>query len=263
MVSTLEAVLIGALQGMLEWLPVSSQGNLVLVMVSVLRLEPAETLRLAIFLHLGTGLAALSYFRRDAADITLGATEGDKDLRLKLVIMTAVTGLTGLPLYLLLDVSAALGEGLLALTGLALIVTGILQGDKPLTGERDASSLSWGEALALGLAQGVSVIPGLSRSGVTTSILLLRGYSGRESFRLSFLMSIPASLAASLGVAFLEGFALTSTALVALLAAAAVGYATIGTLTGLAEKTSFRKICLGLGAVALAAYLPSLVGYLV
>ena len=61
MVSLSEAAIIGVLQGVLEWLPVSSEGNITLFLVSVLGLDPSETLRLAVFLHLGTGLAALVY----------------------------------------------------------------------------------------------------------------------------------------------------------------------------------------------------------
>ncbi|MBN2334818.1 undecaprenyl-diphosphate phosphatase [Candidatus Bathyarchaeota archaeon] len=263
MASITESLIIGALQGLLEWLPVSSEGNLVLVLVSVLGLEPAETLRLAIVLHLGTGVAALIYLRRDVWDIMLGATEENRGLRLKLAVITGLTGAVGLPIYLALDVSAGLGEALLALTGLALIVTGVVQRGRPLSGERDASSLDWGETVTLGIVQGLAIIPGLSRSGVTTSTLLFRGFSGGESLRLSFLMSIPASFAASLGLMAINGFEFTSSALVSVVAALVVGYSTMGTLIGLAERTSFWKICIGLGALALLAFVPSLVGYLV
>ncbi|HUV35038.1 MAG TPA: undecaprenyl-diphosphate phosphatase, partial [Candidatus Desulfaltia sp.] len=109
MVGALEAVIVGALQGVLEWLPVSSEGNLVLFMVSLLGLEATETLKLAVFLHLGTGFAALIYFREQVVEILLGSSEEGKRLRLLLTVITFVTGVVGLPVYMLLDFSVAQG----------------------------------------------------------------------------------------------------------------------------------------------------------
>jgi undecaprenyl-diphosphatase len=258
MVSLLEAAIIGVLQGVLEWLPVSSEGNITLFLVSVLGLDPSETLGLAIFLHLGTGLAALVYYRKESWDILIGATEGEKDMRSRLFVMTGLTGAVGLPIYVYLKVSATVGEALLALTGLALIATGLMQKRAEVTGERDASSLSWPETMALGVLQGLAIIPGLSRSGITTSTMLLRGLRSDEAFKVSFIMSIPASFAAGLGLMLIDGFQVTTGALVAIVVSAVVGYMTIGALIGFAKKTSFWKICVGLGSLALLAWVPNL-----
>jgi undecaprenyl-diphosphatase len=258
MVSLLEAAIIGALQGVLEWLPVSSEGNITLFLVSVLGLDPSETLGLAVFLHLGTGLAALVYYRKESWDILIGATERDKDMRLRLFVMTGLTGVVGLPLYMYLNVSASVGGALLALTGLALITTGLMQKREEVTGKRDASSLSWPETMALGVLQGLAIIPGLSRSGVTTSTMLLRGLRSDEAFNVSFIMSIPASFAAGLGLMLINGFQMTTGAVVAVAVSAVVGYMTIGALTGFAQKTSFWKICVGLGSLTLLAWAPNL-----
>jgi undecaprenyl-diphosphatase len=257
-VSLLEAAIIGVLQGVLEWLPVSSEGNITLFLVSVLGLDPSETLGLAVFLHLGTGLAALVYYRKESWDIFIGATERDKDMRLRLLVMTVFTGVVGLPIYAYLNVSAAVGEALLALTGLALITTGLMQRRGNVAGERDASSLSWPETVALGVLQGLAIIPGLSRSGVTTSTMLLRGLRSDEAFNVSFIMSIPASFAAGLGLMLIDGFHVTAGAVGAVVVSAGVGYITIGALIGFAQKTSFWKICVGLGSLALLAWAPNL-----
>jgi len=257
-VSLLEAAIIGVLQGVLEWLPVSSEGNLTLFLVSVLGLDPSETLGLAVFLHLGTGLAALVYYREESWGILSGATERDKDMRSRLLVMTGLTGAVGFPIYMYLNISAFFGESLLALTGLALIATGIMQKRGEVTGERDASSLSWPETMALGVLQGLAIIPGLSRSGVTTSTMLLRGLRSDEAFNVSFLMSIPASFAAGLGLMLIDGFQVTAGALVAVVVSAVVGYMMIGALIGFAEKTSFWKICVGLGFLTLLAWAPNL-----
>jgi undecaprenyl-diphosphatase len=258
MVSPIEAAIIGVIQGLLEWLPVSSEGNLTLFLVSVLGLDPSETLELAVFLHLGTGLAALLYYRQESWSILSGATEKDRDMRLRLFMITGLTGAVGLPIYVYLNVSTAVGEGLLALTGLALIATGLMQKSKDVTGERDASSLSWPETLVLGVLQGVAIIPGLSRSGITTSAMLMRGLRSEEAFNLSFLMSIPASFAAGFGMMLIDGFQVTGDAVIAVVISAVVGYASISALIGYAKKTSFWKICVGLGTLALLTWAPSL-----
>jgi len=157
-----------------------------------------------------------------------------------------------------LNISAHIGEALLALTGLALIATGLMQKRAEVTGERDASSLSWPETMALGVLQGLAIIPGLSRSGITTSTMLLRGLRSDEAFKVSFIMSIPASFAAGLGLMLIDGFQVTTGAVVAIVVSAVVGYMTIGALIGFAKKTSFWKICVGLGSLALLAWVPNL-----
>ena len=258
MVSLLEAAIIGVIQGVLEWLPVSSEGNIILFLVSVLGLDSSETLYLVVFLHLGTGLAALVYYRKESWNILIGDTERDKDMRLRLLVMTGLTGAVGLPIYIYLNVSAFVGEAILALTGLALIATGLMQKRKDVVGERDASSLSWPETVALGVLQGLAIIPGLSRSGVTTSTMLLRGLRSDEAFNVSFIMSIPASFAAGFGLILIDGFHVTAGAVMAVTVSAVVGYITIGALIRFAQKTSFWKICVGLGSLALLAWAPSL-----
>ncbi|MCW4051062.1 MAG: undecaprenyl-diphosphate phosphatase [Candidatus Bathyarchaeota archaeon] len=257
MVSVTEAVIIGVIQGILEWLPVSSEGNLSLFLVSFLGLEVTETLGLAVFLHIGTGFAALIYYRRIVYNILVGSTEQDRDMRLRLIVMTGLTGLVGLPIYLLLNVSVILGESLLVLTALALIVTGLMQRNRPNTGKRDQTSLNWPETIILGLLQGLAIIPGLSRSGITTTMLLIRDYKGNEAFNISFLMSIPASFAAGFGLLLIESFQPTSEALIAVIVSAIIGYITIDALLKIAEKTSFWKICVALGGATLFAYIPN------
>jgi len=258
-----EAIVFGALQGVLEWLPVSSEGNLALVMVAWLGLSPAETLRTAVLLHFGTGVAAIAYYRVEVVRIALGVDEGYRRLRLLLAAITLLTGAVGLPVYLLLNISLAQGEALLALTGLALVATGLMQRGRGAAGRRGSGELSWAEALGLGVVQGLSIIPGLSRSGVTTTLLLMRGYSPSESLRVSFLMSIPASFAASLGLMLIEDVAVTQASLISVSVAALTGFVALGALIKVAERVSFWKICVGLGAVTLLGLVPGLAGILV
>ena len=256
--SLLDSIIIGFLQGLLEWLPVSSEGNLVIVLVGVFGLSAEETISTAIFLHIGTGLSALVYFRKEVYDILIGRTADQADLRLKLFLITLLTGLFGFPIYMWLNISLAIGEILLALTGLALIITGLIQ-RQAAQQDQTGSELTWPISLILGTVQGLAIIPGLSRSGLTTSIMLFKNFTGEEAFRISFLMSIPASFAAAFGMMLVDGFTPDPLAAFSALIAAIVGYIAIDALLSLARRISFWKICIGLGAVAVLAWLPNLV----
>ena len=253
----LGSVVIGLLQGVLEWLPVSSEGNLVLILVGLFGLNIETTLNAAIFLHIGTAMAAFVYFREECIKILLGSTPEYADLRLKLFIITMLTGLVGFPIYMWLNISVTYGELVLALTGLALIITGLLQREATKQ-QQSGSKLSWPMSMVLGVAQGLAIIPGLSRSGITTSIMLFRNFTGEEAFRISFLMSIPASLAAAFGMMLVKGFRPDSYSALAALIAAVVGYVAIDALLRLARRFSFWKICVCLGALAILAWLPNL-----
>lgn len=246
------------MQGLLEWLPVSSEGNMVILLTQLFGYGVEETLNTVIFLHLGTGFAALTYFREPVLNILLMKTPADRDMFYKLFLMTGLTGLVGFPLFMFLNVSASIGETILALTGVALIITGLLQRQASQS-SKDGSELSWPLTILLGVAQGLAIIPGLSRSGLTTSIMLFRNFDGEEAFRISFLMSIPASFAAAIGLMLVKGFQPDAYSGLAALVAALVGYLTIGRLLVLARKVSFWKICVGLGSLAILAWLPNLV----
>ena len=254
----LESIIIGLLQGLLEWLPISSEGNMVLILIKVFSLQAEETLSAAIFLHIGTGLSALVYFRSEVIKILLAETEEYVDLRLKLFIMTMLTGLVGFPLYMWLDVSVSYGELLLAITGIALIATGLIQ-RRASQQRQSRAELSWPLSVILGGAQGLAIIPGLSRSGLTTSIMLFRNFTAEEAFRISFLMSIPASFAAAFGIMLVKGFKPDSYSALSAAVAAVIGFVAIGALLRVARNVSFWKICVGLGALALLTWLPNII----
>lgn len=89
---------------------------------------------------------------------------------------TLATGFIGLPLFLFVKVVSFDGEALFTLTGIALVLTGLLQKKSRLAGVRKSDTLTTKDGLLLGLIQGLSVIPGLSRSGLTTSALLIKNF---------------------------------------------------------------------------------------
>lgn len=223
-----------------------------MLMVSFFGLEPAYAVSLSVYLHLGTGLAASIYFRGDLVRVLRRDSEQNRRFFWFLVVATVTTGVVGFPLFLFVRMVSFYGEVLLALTGVALVATGLIQRRVRIAGFKTSSTLSISEGFILGFAQGFSVIPGLSRSGLTTSVLLLRNFTGEEAFRTSFLMSVPAVLAASLGLMLIEGPPqLELSLLVALAASFFSALLSIDILLRLARRTRFWKLCIMLGALTL------------
>ena len=255
----LEAVVLGILQGVLEWLPVSSRGNLVLAMMHLFGVGAAEALKLSVFLHTGTLLAAAVYFRREIAALLralpryrLNYADRENSLTSFLLFSTVLTGAVGYPLFRLALEATVVGEAFTALVGVALIATGLLQRSARKTGGRGSADPGPRDTLLVGVAQGFSAFPGISRSGVTTSLLLLRGFSGTEALRLSFLMSVPSVLVAEVGLGLTRGLPAVGTQdlLLGALSSFALGMLSIHVLVRAAERVRFWKFCLLLGVLA-------------
>jgi undecaprenyl-diphosphatase len=227
----LDLVALGALQGLLEWLPVSSKAFVMLASSLVGFTKPLD---FAIFLHLGTLIAVVTYMRGDIARLDR------KGLRF-LAIATAGTALVGVPLYFVVkSVSWSFGALPLVLIGAALLLTGFLVRKRVTVKAKGA--LSDKDAALAGLAQGFAMIPGVSRSGITLFALLSRGYGGELALKLSFLMSIPAVVGVN-ALEALNGVPLQAEYLAPLAAAAVVGYVTIGVLLRVARKVDFSWFC--------------------
>ncbi|MFD1513946.1 undecaprenyl-diphosphate phosphatase [Halomarina rubra] len=257
----LVALLAGVLQGIFEWLPISSEGNLAVVLTALG--QPVESaVAFGLFLHLGTAFSAAVYYHDEVADLLARlprwhprrAFEGEQAPVTFLAIGTLVSGVVGLAAYATLDevVNELTGGTVVVLIGVLLVATGLFQ---KLTAGRESAETEPDavDAVLVGAAQGVAILPGISRSGMTTGTLLLRGYDGSSAFRFSFLLSIPAALGGAT-IAYLDtglGDVTTQQAGVALLTAFVVGYVTIDALLRVVERVSFWAVCLGLGAVAM------------
>ena len=183
----LKYILLGLIQGLTEFFPVSSSGHLV-ILGKLLGITGNEV-ALTVVLHLGTVLALLVFFFKDIFKMLRDI----KSLSLIIVvtIVTGIIGITGKNFF----------EGLFAspkLVALALIFTGIilLLTKKFMYAKSEVLDIK--DALILGLAQGFAIIPGISRSGITISTLLFRKVDRKTSFRFSFLASIPAILGAAI-----------------------------------------------------------------
>ncbi|SDM96474.1 undecaprenyl-diphosphatase [Halogranum gelatinilyticum] len=258
------AVVVGLLQGVFEWLPISSEGNIAIALTA-LGSDPSTAVAYALFLHAGTALSATVYYRDELLGVARRlpswrpgtAFDGETATLSFLALGTLASGVVAIVAYSALDrfVSELTGGAFVALVGGLLVLTGLLQ--------RFAGSLSLGgrenpdlvDAVVVGTLQGLAVLPGVSRSGTTASALLLRGHDGPDSFRLSFLLSIPAALGGGvLAVADLGGLpgVTPAAALVSLSVAALVGYLTIGALMKLVRRVPFWGVCVGLGGLAVA-----------
>jgi undecaprenyl-diphosphatase len=256
-----DAVIFGILQGFLEWIPISSQGNLILIMVYFFGLEAEQALNYSIFIHIGTSLAATTYFRKEISALfkalpnyRLNYSTNENRLISFLLLATMVTGALGSFLFKLTQkTTTAPGEVFIAIIGIALIITGLVQKLSQTQGARESTSLNLKDTLILGFAQAFSAIPGVSRSGITTSSLIFRKFKGEEALRLSFLMSIPAVLGAEIGLAIFEGIPAIGIGeiLAGVLSSFLVGLISIHALLKIARKIKFWALCLLLGTLAL------------
>lgn len=246
------AVLLGLLQGISEWLPVSSEGVVAATYSYINDAPLSEGVGYALWLHVGTVPSVLVAFRREVVGLVREVAtrlRRPSPLLLYLIIATAISAVIGLPLLLALEeVSARFGAAAMGIVGAMMIVTGSLQLRRGKPGVRGRDDLTKLDGALVGLAQGVTVIPGLSRSGTTVAALLARGFDRREALFLSFMMSIPASLGASLFVGLDSEFAVSGETLVAAAVAFVAGLATIRALIAVAAKINFGVFVLIVGA---------------
>ncbi len=257
--STWHAVLLGVLQGLTEFLPVSSSGHLVLAQHFLDVAAPGLTLE--VLVHLGTLVAVVAVFWPQLIALLTGAVglRGAEEVRTQrrllrnLLIGTvpaAIFGILGADLLAVAFDSPRLTAWALVVTGCVLFASRRTR-QRTCLGEMDA----W-EALGIGVAQAFALVPGLSRSGLTIAAGMALGLSGRDAARFSFLLAIPAiSGACLLDVLRLEGN-LVPGALWAVASAAVAGYLAIRWLLVVVRSRGLRPFawyCWVVAAVALFA----------
>ena len=200
----LEAILLGIIQGATEFLPISSSGHLLLI-PNILNLHEPD-LNAISFAHQGTLLAVLVYFRRDLWAILIAVLGGIRkrqpmatpDSRLGWYIAGGTIPAVIVGLLFADAIEEKLADPIIAAA--MLIVTGIilLIGERIRTASRTLPQMRWSDAIAIGLAQTVALIPGISRSGITITAGLGRGLDRSPAARYSFLLGVPAIAGAGL-----------------------------------------------------------------
>ena len=275
----LSSIFLGLVQGIAEFLPISSSGHLSLCQHFFGMSDPESSMFFNVLLHLGTLIAIFVYYWQDIVALVKEFVQiiknlfskkekGEKAQRLtpkgRMIVMLVVATLPLFAVYPIKDKVESL-YGNTIFVGVALLVTGTLLffSDRMAKGKKAARSTTMVDALLIGVGQAVAVVPGLSRSGTSISVGMMRGLKRKFAVRFSFLLSIPAVLGAnivSIGDAVREGIdpSLLPAYIVGTIVAAVSGYFAIRLVNLLADKGKFGNFayyCWGIGAAAVAATL--------
>lgn len=265
----LVAVLIGVIQGIAEWLPISSEAVISLILQNFLGQAPLESVNASVWLHTGTMIAALLYFRKDFLRLTKKLfhelpqihEEFQDKIRMDtdspdwkmIIFVIAVTGLTagiGGTIYVLgLKTVAAYPKLFTALTGVALFITGFTRLYEKAE-SRSIEDLDYTDTALTGLMQSFSILPGISRSGITSFALLYRDFNAEDAFKLSFIISVPAVAAANIGLQLFSGFTVSTGLVIASAVSMIVGYAMIDAVLRIAGRAEVAYICFALGLLS-------------
>ncbi|OEC84515.1 MULTISPECIES: undecaprenyl-diphosphatase UppP [Methanobacterium] len=270
----IQAIILGIVQGLTEFLPVSSSAHLVLVppLINVNYANPSQAVAFDTLLHLGTLLAVIAYFWKDIIHIITGffssiwdifrgkfrtglREDPSKRLVWLLVIGTIPAALTGI---LLNKQFEALFNNYVAV-GFFLLITGVLlwAAERVKTGHKEIKEVSFKNALSIGIFQAFAIAPGISRSGSTIAAGLFSGLERELAARYSFLLAIPTIAGAALVQVkdIGTGLEANTAALVSgFLAALIVGFLAIKLLLKLIKERTlmiFAYYCWIVGAVTL------------
>lgn len=197
----LQVVLLAIVQGVTEFLPISSSAHLILP--SQLLGWPDQGLAFDVGVHIGSLSAVMIYFRRDIAQLLMGWLNSLRGQRSAEGILAWLVILATLPAvglgFMLSDLISEYGRSILVIAGTTLIFGALLWwADSRRTEQRTLQGLGWKDAAIIGLSQAMAMVPGTSRSGITITAALMLGFSRQAAARFSFLMSIPVIAGAGL-----------------------------------------------------------------
>ncbi|MFW6245478.1 MAG: undecaprenyl-diphosphate phosphatase [Fibrobacterota bacterium] len=253
----LKTVMLGIIQGLTEFLPVSSSGHLVLAQY-FFGVKNEKSLVVEVLLHLATGIAVLFVFRKDILDLIKGVFSSDQLKRREsltysgwIVLGTIPAAFAGVFLKDMFEVffnSPLLASSMLLVTALLLFFSGSRK-DNP-------GKLTVWKVIAIGLIQATAITPGISRSGSTIAMALLVGVSREEAGKFSFLLSLPAIFgAALLEMRDISGISLSATSLVSgFVASLVVGILALKLLLAFVKKGKLHYFGYYCIAVALGSF---------
>jgi undecaprenyl-diphosphatase len=285
----IKSIIMGIVQGVAEFLPVSSSGHLA-IMKHVLHMETDTGLLFDVLLHLGTLIAIFIAFWKDIQELIIEGFKiiGDCFINLSTVIINlqskkkvAYRKIISTPYrrFVMLIIVSTIPTGIigvifadaieivsttLLVPGLCLILTGILLtiADHVKTGTKTEVNAGYKEAGLIGVAQGIATLPGLSRSGTTITACLLAGFDRSFAVKYSFIMSIPAVLGAV--ILEVKDFSMDMVSqsdifnyLVGTIVAAVVGYISIKTMLVIVRGKKFKYFayyCFAIGIIAVIGH---------
>ena len=285
----LQAIFLGIIQGLTEFLPVSSSGHLAIAQ-NIFEIDTGGSMLFDIMLHVGTLAAVFVAYRKDIVRmireaicicIDIGANtkiwisnrKNDEALLYKriihnnyrkfvvlILVSTIPTGVIGYAAKNLVEAASAT----LIVPGVCLLLTGVLLvvADFTEDGKKIPRDVSYTNGFFIGIAQGISTLPGLSRSGTTITACLVSGFDKRFAVKYSFLMAVPAVLGASVleikdAVAEEITGNLVLCCVIGAVVAGLVGYVCIKVMLSIVRKKKFKGFaiyCLVLGVAAIAAH---------
>lgn len=190
--SILDAILLGLIQGLTEFLPVSSSGHLEL-MKSILRqeLNGESSMFMTVLLHFATALGTIIVFRKDIFQLLKGLLQFKNNEEFQFSLRIALSMIPAACVGVFLDdFIESFFAGQIALVGTMLLLTGALLfvADKAKATDK---KLSVSNAIVIGIAQAIAILPGISRSGATIATSVILGVDREQSARFSFLMVVP------------------------------------------------------------------------
>ena len=259
------AVLLGILQGITEFLPISSSGHLVIV--PYLLGWPDPGLALDAMLHIGTLLAIVTYFWTDLWRLFGAAVQSLRrrslaDPQARVAWAIVIGTIPGAVIGFLLESTFERLFGIPRAAAAFLLVTALILVVSEVVGsrQRPITSISWVDALLIGLAQALAIAPGLSRSGTTIAAGLLMGFRREDAARFSFLLAVPITLGSGLYQVLksvLAGWAGVSvgTVVLGMLAAAIAGFLAIAGLLAMVRRRPlyiFAVYCAVVGGLVLS-----------
>lgn len=287
----LRAIILGIIQGLTEFLPVSSSGHLA-ICKNLFRMDTSSGILYDILLHVATlaavcivmwkdvmklaveliGIARdcciniVTFFknlfaRGNKEDFITLASSSYRKFAILVIISSIPTAILG---FLLKDIIETV-EGELLVPGICLLATGVITliSDFLKDGTKKPKDATYGDAFSVGIAQGIATLPGLSRSGTTITACILCGFDRRFAVKYSFIMSIPAILGALLleitdiGKETISGGEVASY-IVGMIVAGVVGYFALKFVIGVVQKKSFKFFavyCIGIGVVSIIAHI--------
>jgi undecaprenyl-diphosphatase len=249
----IQALILGIVQGLTEFLPVSSSGHLVLAQ-HILGVDESGVL-LEVILHMGTLAAILVYFYDDLKQLLLEFIKGEKDAKnsvLFLIIATLPAVSAGLVLQDTIESTFTI-----AIVKWMFMITGLVVGGPYFFKTRPNREMVLMIAFCIGLAQTFAFLPGISRSGITISVALIMGIQHQKAAKFAFFMAIPVLFGAGLLQAISiepQSNILSTPLIVGFISSAVTGYLVISWLLDVISRGKFYLFSLYCFVVSFLAF---------
>jgi len=246
----LQAIILGIVQGITEWLPISSKSHLIIIQQLFGLVQPAI---FDLLLHIGSLIVVIFVFWKDIWKLIVGVCKGDmKSIKYVLYIVVASIPVAIVGIIFKHQIEAALSN--MYILGFGFLFTALILFCSKFTLIKSKSVNFW-NSLVIGLSQALSVLPGISRSGTTISTGMIIGVEKKEAAKLSFLMFIPAILGATLlEISSIDLITNIPAMIIGVIMAMITGYIAIKLLMNIIEKNKFWMFsiyCFVLGIIVL------------